>query len=361
MLLKKIAIAITVLTSPMMAFATEQSSIPTNKPIWEFGIQALYLNPSYSQALTQSNNAQTPPVNSFGFNNTGPMRLVSNSVANQDKDWRLGFKLEGVYHLTNKYDLNLNAYHYHQSATKNLERAVNLSGFILDELTNAAFFSEVSHNLKVQWNTLNLEMGRQLDLNSQANLRLHGGLQYANIQTNSNNSASSPSTAENAEAAAVHEYINIYDSKTAIKYNGLGPRIGADLFYDLNKAWMIYGKTATALLIGSNHFNQKINGAYTTTAYNIYGLTGPLHIASSGSSITIVPEIEAKIGVNYKHPLAKSTIMFDAGWMWADYINVQKTSAPAHGLEGRGIALQTQLNFQIQGAYLGMRWLGDMS
>jgi hypothetical protein len=255
----------------------------------------------------------------------------------------------------NENDLKLNWSHYNHLTNLNLQRGTGLNNFIQDELTSAAFFSDVANSLKIKWDAVNLEVGKSLDFNNQSIVRFHGGLQYANIQTINANSSSSVNTAND-----VNEYINISDSNTTMSYNGFGPRVGMDLFHNLNKAFSVYGKAATTLLIGSNKFNQFVAGSYTTAASNIYTLTGPFNIASSGSNTKLVPELDAALGVNYTYSMIKSSLSIDAGWIWANYFDAQGASASPNGLESRGLPMQTKLSFQIQGGYLGLQWHGDM-
>jgi hypothetical protein len=69
------------------------STVSCGNAAWELGVQALYLNPSYSAALTQTNTASIPPVGPFGVT-SGPTRLTSNSITNHNNHWGSGFKLE---------------------------------------------------------------------------------------------------------------------------------------------------------------------------------------------------------------------------------------------------------------------------
>lgn len=137
--------------------------------------------------------------------------------------------------------------------------------------------------------------------------------------------------------------------------------MGIDLFYNVNQALNVYGKAASALLIGSNSFNQLVEGSYTGSATGIFSLRGPANFTSSGSTTIVVPEIEAKVGGNYIYVMTNSSLTFDAGWIWASYFNAQNTSASPNGFGGAVRPIQTQLNFQIQGVYFGLRWLGNLA
>lgn len=329
------------------------ATVPCVNRAWELGIQALYLNPSYSiNGFTQTNIA----IPAAPAGNAGVIRLVTNSVANNaNNHWNWGFKLEGAYHFKTGNDLNLNWYHYNHSNSQLLKRSPGVANFFQDELTAATLFSDVANSLKTNWNAVNLEMGQLLDFSEWATVRFHGGFQYANIQTTSTNTAISNNTAEEAL-----ELVNITNSNTTMKYNGFGPRVGLDLFYMVNHAFSVYGKAATALLIGPKTFNNFNAGLYTPNAETTLRVSGPFAIFGSGSNTTLVPELEAKAGGAYTFFMAKSSLTIDAGWMWAAYFNAQGASASPHGLATSGYPLQTQINFGIQGAYAGLKWLGNM-
>jgi hypothetical protein len=259
--------------------ASAPASALAQKKSWEFGIQALYLNPSYSAAFTQTNDASPPTQGAF---TTGPVRLTSNSVTNNIKTHGWGLKLEAAYNFLRGNDLNLNWYSYNHSTNKLLQRDSVLYSFIQDELTSATFFSDVAFSLKTTWNAVNLELGQLVDFTNSTTIRFHGGFQYANIQTTVANAIASYNTAN-----AAGEYLNITNSNTTMKYSGFGPRLGVDLFFNLKQNFTIYGKAASALLVGGNKFNQFISGEYTEG--NVFSLSGPLNLTGSGSSTTSHP------------------------------------------------------------------------
>ncbi len=262
--------------------------------------------------------------------------------------------MEAAYNFLSGNDLNFNWYSYNHSTNTLLQRDSMIYSFIQDELTSATFFSNVAFSLKTTWNAVNFELGQLVNFTNSTTIRFHGGFQYANIQTTVANTIASYNTANEA-----NEYLNITNSNTSMKYSGFGPRLGIDLFYNLKQNFTIYGKTASALLVGGSKFNQFVLGEYT--AVNVYSLSGPLNVAGSGSTTAVVPEIEAKTGARYTHTIGNSDITLDAGWMWANYFSAQNTSASAHGLAASGRPIQTQLNFQIQGGYVGLKWLGNIA
>ena len=363
MFVKNSILTTIILTTSIIGFAgpVKPLSVPYNTSAlpmsraWEFGIHALYLNPNYSiPAFTQTNSATpAPPSNP----SAGTIRIVSNSIDNNaNNHWNGGFSIEGIYHFRKNNDLNLNWYHFNDATNQILQRGSGFANFIQDELTTASFFSDVATFLKANWNAVNLEFGQLLNFNEWGTVRFHGGFQYANIQLTSENRAESNNTATES-----FELANITTSNTTMKYNGFGPRIGLDLFYNINSTLSLYGKAATALLIGSQKFNQSITGIYTLNAMNVFAIpTDHFNLYGSGAKTTIVPELEAKAGGAYTYNMEKSSIIIDAGWMWVTYFNAQGATATPNGVATSPYPTNIQLNFGIQGAYFGLKWLGNM-
>ncbi len=83
MFIKKTIVTFIVLSTNVISHAQVLPSISAPirsldpKKFWDLGIQALYLNPNYSTAFTQTNNAIPPTQGAF---TTGPVRLTSKIV-----------------------------------------------------------------------------------------------------------------------------------------------------------------------------------------------------------------------------------------------------------------------------------------
>lgn len=73
----------------------------------------------------------------------------------------------------------------------------------------------------------------------------------------------------------------------------------------------------------------------------------------SNSNTTVVPEFDAKLGINYAYPLAQGDLVFDAGYMWVDYLNIHQNTVNAGGNVGRG-------SFAVTGPYVGLRLVGEV-
>ena len=268
---------------------------------WDIGLQALYLQPMYGDDLRF-----------IGVNIQGN---TLDHVANSP-EWSWGFKLEGAYHFNSGNDVNLNWSH--------------LDGQKTNFSTSLIFFSggDASNNFSTvepKWDAVNLEFGKAINLSATNPIRLHGGIQYANIKT----SITQIGTVITGD-------LEPQSASPVAKFQGIGPRIGADLGYNLSSNWLVYAKGATAVLAGQSRFRNTFTRGEREPAQTILNKT------------IVIPEIEAKLGVNYTHNLQQSSLTLDAGYMWVNYFAAQQTFY-------RG---DPDNDFSLQGPYFGLKWVG---
>lgn len=286
-------------------------SVPCERSAWEIGGHALYLKPSYSNSLgyvgTQS--SEVIPVVSY----------VKNAP-----EWHWGFEVEGAYYFNTGNDLNLNWYHLGDNTT--VVDADAIFGF------GQRSMDPDTATIVPNWDAVNLEFGQQIDFGPFKNLRLHGGAQYARMKTNKIHTVRDPD--------GVQGDIN----NEVLQYTGFGPRIGADMSYGFVNGFGIYTNVAAAVLGGSSKFN--------STRANIFF---PDAIIISASSNTVVPEIEAKLGVNYIHPLAQGLLTLDVGYMWLNYFQALPL------METTATNIASDSSFSLQGPYAGLKWVGTLA
>ncbi len=277
-------------------------TVPCERTAWDFGVQALYLEPVYS--------------GDFGyrdFTDNG----VSRHYRDFDADWGWGFKLEGSYHFNTGNDLNLNWYHMNKKSNYTYA-----GSFITVDGTPLAISG--ASRLEPKWDAVNLEFGQHVDFGEFKDIRFHGGVQYARIEHDLNAVVFSPT-------------VGTRYGVSETKYNGFGPRVGADMTYNFGNGFAVYGNSATAILIGDSKFSS-------------VGYTALANSGVSGSKTTIVPELEAKLGAKYQYAMAQGDLTLDAGWMWVNYFNAQ------HIIDD----VVRETNFAIQGPYVGLKWVGNV-
>ena len=286
--------------------------VPCVSKAWDVSAQALYLQPTYS--------------NGFDYVDYSGS-AVNRNYQSAEPNWGWGFKLAGSYYFNTGNDLDINWYHMHD----NNHTTVNYF---------ASFSSATSSNIgrDSQWDAVNVEFGQKVNFSEQSTVRFHGGIEYARIASRISNSP-------------VNSNNNLYVTSKST-YNGLGPRIGADLSYDVGNGFSVYGNGAGSLLIGDIN---STGTTYTTilSRYN-YG-------EIDTSNYILVPELEAKLGAIYTHSMAQGALSIDVGWMWVNYFNAQ---------ENTGLELVTNgainsdvggaVSFGEQGPFVGLKWLGNV-
>ncbi|WP_133128138.1 Lpg1974 family pore-forming outer membrane protein [Legionella nagasakiensis] len=297
-------------------------TVPCENTAWDIGVQALYLQPIYTGPLAWTGS-------------------VSNAVGNQsrhvdrDPEWSWGFKLEGSYHFNTGNDLNLNWYHL---ASKTRTRTFN-AGFDIPDVVDVT--DTYTNSFRPRWDAVNLELGQHVDFGQVKNIRFHGGVQFVRIKTELTHNASGTVDVPGVTDGSVPASANASDE---VKFNGFGPRVGADLSYDVGNGLAIYANGATALLTGTSKFNR--SGTATL------GGVGTLPWSSSGSRTAIVPELEAKLGAKYTYAMAQGDLSLDVGYMWVNYFHAQQYTH--FGLSDE------DSDFGLQGPYIGLKWVGSV-
>ncbi|GGI87295.1 Lpg1974 family pore-forming outer membrane protein [Legionella impletisoli] len=307
---KKSAIAICALSSSVVFAGTmgpvctpDHVTVPCEHAAWDFGIQALYLQPSFSD-----------DANNFNGYYISPLGTSRTLVANEGR-WGWGFKLEGSYHYSTGNDVNLNWYHLND----NTQTQVFPVNFVA--LGGLPASNTETYTQSPKWDAVNLEMGQTINYGHWLNVRVHGGAQYARLKVDTSY------IGENAVGTS-------YSFGQSSTYNGFGARTGIDASYDLGKGLNIYSKAAAALLFGKNEINQQFSSSFGA------------FVPATGSRTAVVPEIEGKLGLNYNYPLANGLLTIDGGYMWVNYFDALST-----------INLDDS-NFAVNGPYFGLKWVG---
>jgi len=356
--MKKIAIAMlalgghSVFAGTMGSVCTQDTvTVPCTSSGWGFGIQALYLQPSYSigSFLQHSNNAETVYT-----------------YINPKYNWGWGFKLDGSYHFSSMNDLNLSWTHYHSTNSQVLSNG-SLGSNFFDVFTDSTIYANIVASVKPEWDAVNLEFGQPMHFGEWNNLRIHGGVQYANIRTTSANTVVSKDMANNP---VIDSWYDITGTSNNMQYWGVGPRLGMDLHYGIGNGWNLYANGATALLVGTQKFNTAAVGTTTNNLNNdsfpfpaSYPPMSPISFVQTGSRTAIVPELELKVGASYLYTMSQGNLSLDVGWMLVNYFNALQTSigAPSTYFGFNNSSNPTiKTGFGVQGPYLGLNWVGNV-
>ena len=114
----------------------------------------------------------------------------------------------------------------------------------------------------------------------------------------------------------------------------------------------MYAKGASALLVGSQSFNN-VHSYSTATIATTTGVV-------TGSATAIVPELEAKLGLTYTYAMAQGDLSLDAGWMWVNYFNALNNGFDSAGTDS-GLFASHDSNFAVQGPFIGLKWVGNVA
>jgi hypothetical protein len=330
--LKKTAVAVLALSSSAVFAGTMgpvctpgNVTVPCERTAWDFGVQALYLQPT----LSAGNGYDFYTTDVDGFRR----------YHDYDPDWGWGFKLEGSYHFHTGNDLNVNWYHM------NKKTETRFSDFVL--LGSDSLFglgTTLSTRFEPKWDAVNVELGQHVDFSEWKVIRFHGGVQYARIEHEYNVNFHSPFLNGTTPGFPGIIGTDFRLASAETKFNGFGPRVGADMSYMLGNGFAVYANGATALLIGEGKFTSSI-GLLPALLTPVVGVPG------HGSKTSMVPEMEAKLGAKYTYAMAQGELTLDAGYMWVHYWNAN------HMLVGHndGTFEAREHDFSLNGPYVGLK------
>lgn len=305
---------------------------PCEKTAWSLGAQALYLQPSFGgNGLGYS--AFSYGTDSFG--NTVGANNPANTMTNMTPKWSWGFQIEGAYLFGSGSDIDVNWYHLHNSTSGYFPNNSLFSG-------NAPALYAGSIQVAPKWDAVHVELGQHIDFDNTKMMRLHAGVEFARVQTIFTNY---PQLSLNRGPL----FITIDN----ISYNGFGPRFGIDFTDTMGYGLGVYAKSAASLLVGTA--KQNVSG-YQNLVFPQSFSTG--NYVQSNKSV-VIPELEAKLGLNYDYTLTQGILGFDVGYLWISYLNAL-VSQTGSGLAGSASSSSNTANFDLNGLYFGLKWVGQV-
>lgn len=325
MKLSTIAIAVLGLSNVALAgtmgpvCSPDNVTVPCPANAWDFGAQALYL-----KGLS-NNNIWLSTQNMGSSSGTRIYQQL-----NRDFEW--GFRLEGSYHFNTGNDVNVNWMYWKDGSSLRYDG----TGTWANDGNATLLMSGTS---ETKFNAVNAEFGQHVDFGRNKDIRFHAGLQYAKVQLNSADLSGLSGSTEFPE----ENYISNVNSE--LNFNGVGPRVGADMTYNFAESgFAIYGNAATALLAGTSKYAD--DALYTDTSRPVYSKFD-----------VIVPEIETKLGARYTFGLTQGTVVLDAGYMLVNYFS------PLHASNldlFNSAESRDNIDFGLKGPYFGAKWIGSL-
>ncbi|MBA2711220.1 MAG: hypothetical protein H0U57_11585 [Tatlockia sp.] len=374
--LKKAAVAVLALSSSAVFAGTMgpvctpgNVTVPCERTAWDFGGQALYLQ-TLSSANDDFNNYGYGTGFNSGFNN----RFDGyDHHRNFDDNWRWGFKLEGSYHFLTGNDLNVNWYHLDGKRRNHGDDDNNFNHFHPESgiytgyavpVDNGYGYDNNNYNrFRSRWDAINIELGQHVDFSPWKIIRFHGGAQFARIESGSlanRNAGLSPfSTTSTTSGVTIVDGVAYPNANSTMnqahhlfgsqsRFNGFGPRVGADMSFGIGNGFGVYANGATALLVGQS----KLRGDYRFNNLSLLPFNGDDEYRSR---TIMVPEMEAKLGAKYTYAMAQGDLTLDAGYMWVHYWNATRNQVNrfTHFEVREG-------DFSLNGPFVGLKWVGNV-
>lgn len=305
---------------------------------WEFGALALYLQPSFGADGLGYSAFSNYGVDFLG--NSVERSGAPNVVYSMVPKWGWGFQVEGAYRPSAHTDIDLNWYHLHESTNGAFPTGTIFSG-------GAASFYAGAYQVTPAWDAVNLEVGYRHYLYDRVKARMHVGADFSRIKATFK---TYPQLTRNSAP--------LFQTVDSNSYNGFGPRLGADLDYQVWQGASLYAKGAAALLVGSAKHSVSGYQDPTTLPYATHYSISNFNVSASG---VVVPAFDAKLGLKYAQELAavRGRVVLDVGYLWQAYLQpiVSYTSI---GYGGTSSGLSTATNFYLNGLYFGGKWIGDL-
>lgn len=299
--------------APVPSCTPGDVTVPCEAKRWDLGVQALYLQPTYSA-------------------DKGYERRSAFSYKNVEPDWGWGYRIEGSYHFNTGNDVTMTLMHY--------DIDTDHGGYIGPTrfATSAVPFGLHEQN---KFDQVNLVLGQHVDMGAWKKARFYGGLQYAKIRADFNsNYTAVPIALLSRGVLGLEQYRNA-------DVNGVGPVIGIDYSYDLVGGFSVTANTATSILYGTTRYAEGY----------IFAPTGLLNFPSSHSHKTVVPSLEAKLGLSYLHNFVQGMLKLEGGFQALNYF----LAFESRGQVGFGVNTSSHsTNFGLYGPYFGAKWVGNV-
>lgn len=346
--LKKTAVAILALSSSA-AFAGTMGpvcvpgnvTVPCETTAWDFGAQALWLNPTIAGDLTYFN----PYQSTTGYD-------VYNNRGNKFK-W--GFQIEGSYHYGTGNDIDVAWYHLNGAWDKSFYSTEYDTAAV--PVAHTATNNTVTHP---NWDQVNVEFAQHMDFSETSKARFHEGIEYARVAANGADNMSFTNTGTTINGLTYTAGTLNYQESWNSSFNGFGPRGGLDLSYVFGNGVSIYGKAAASLLIGHTNWSGAKVGNQVGRRINFNTECW------SGSSTRLVPELEGKLGATYTWAMSYGDVTFDIGYLWLNYFNAldgrhEDNDAFNETITGGRSDKRGINDFALDGLYFGLKWLGNVA
>lgn len=293
-------------------------TVPCEARKWELGADALYMRPIYSAHK------------SLQFVPTVPTGAVSSEVADVRDDWSWGFRVMGSFYFNTGNDITVNWTHLNSKG--------DFNNLLAPLAVPPATVLQVPANYESrdQFDQANIVLGQHVDVSARKKMRFFGGMQYANIQSNATSYLNYPLI-----PLQFGSTVSVFDNTD---FKGIGPVAGIDYSYALFNGLSVTANGTGSILVGTSRYHE---GFVVDNLHAIYAQV-------SARKKSIVPSLEAKLGLNYAHDFWEGTINIDAGYQAINYFN------PLFSQNFQLPNAQVQaVNYGLFGPYFGLKYVGN--
>ncbi len=320
-------------------------TIPNLTPGFEYDITALALKPAASN------------LNYAILNKALPLQSPSWTEQELKPGYAPAFELGARYIFQGGNDISLDWTHL-SSSTSSSVTANGVDYFVGPDYQigpDAIPIRSAVGNVKFKYDVVNLDVGQYVDFGSHVEMRFFGGLSTGFLRQDMQ------TTFSGNVPDGLYPGPFSTTSYNQSSFTGLGPRLGMRLAYNTANGFGLLGETAVSALIGQS--NATLN--YTSSGAELqqkYGESVNNQSITDQTSTQVVPGIDAKLGIQYKHTFSKDTIFtVQAGYQGAVYINAINQYMPSSLVEGAPIQTggifvatmaHTQSNYSVRGPFL---------
>lgn len=296
---------------------------PSSTGVWSIGGEALYMQQG----------------SQFQYGNVGQDTPTQKNLS-AGGSWDWGGELDVAYLFPgSSRDIRF-AYTYLGLSSSDSETAPGLvTPFVYGAPLNAN--AAKAHNDETL-NQADLVFGQWMTVGQRVSLHPFGGLRYANLDAD--NTSNYYGTGVIAPAST--NLVEHDDNSSNLQ--GLGPRAGIDAAVNLGNGFSLVGTLAGSLIVGD------INSRFSYQTYDATTGAGTGSFSTSNDmGITLVPELDANLGLNYHVPFNLKTSMdVQAGYQAVNYFN-------AENFDGQDTyqvnSVNNPTNFSYQGVYVRLQ------
>lgn len=300
---------------------TVSVTIPQQTGSWNVGIEGHYFQ-------TANNDGNIAIVSKTGSDSGSGLTLTKRKTHSVDMEHEWGGRFDLTYHFAgNGRDVSLVWNHRNDNQADQVFRKAGES--IADTLERTVisptFFPNgvdyLRGKLDNDLDSIDLLFGQKMHFADKVTLRAFGGVRYADI-----NAVLKANVEAEGELTANNPLYLTGNATAKSDYEGLGPRAGIDANIAFNSSGIsLFGTIAGSLLVGDLDQHLDFNvvvanpvAGTTTTNVNKGGLS---------SSILVVPELDARIGIDYKHDFTPDTaVSLGVGYEVSHYFNAVNLS-----------------------------------